>query len=560
MASSTAAASSQLPQRLKKRRWTRDQLLAQLKIIGNLGAPLPYGLPPSPPESRAASPAAGSKRKLEPSSDPDAVKRPRTNLSTDRSQNQRSDPPTAVSTNPSLKSTKTPSSDSASLPPTRQLAPTPSHFTSRSEPCEDGEVREEPTAAISPLRDLNVDVPIRRPKKGKVSLRLCDALHDKYHSAGRQLKYSGDARFWSSFPTSSRDFRPIHDPPPPNSLYHKHGGLIARLELLDALVCFTYSIWNRDYPRRACNRDTWRTIEGFLIWCKGKWTTEEGVSDAERAFLGLIYMIEAFIQGRKIVYAIRGHLSNEVNELHNSMSKKVATAATTAIEGDPVSAASFGIPNGKAPPMLPSPSSANSTPVNREDGTPNNSNSANRQAGGPSRQITYTGSVPFNLVPEYLTKSLTPIPNHVMDAMGAVTETINPTLVSSLKELTLDFQGTTWCLNSSQDTLNLPTLRRCFPKTWARMMFTTLTSTEEHEPDFEDEEGELFWPDQAVTGEGLGWVCLMGKAMIMEFGKPYGYKSLDGVVPKPRESGPGSTSAPGQPSNQRSSTSSGPPR
>jgi hypothetical protein len=133
-----------------------------------------------------------------------------------------------------------------------------------------------------------VDVPIRRPKKGKPPQRHFDALHDKYHQYGRVLKYSGDARFWSTYPPTHREYRPLLDPPHPSSPYHKHGGLIARLELLDALVCFTYSIWNRDYTRRSCNHDTWGTIEAFLGWCKQKWHVEEGTSDAERAFLGLM--------------------------------------------------------------------------------------------------------------------------------------------------------------------------------------------------------------------------------------------------------------------------------
>jgi hypothetical protein len=80
----------------------------------------------------------------------------------------------------------------------------------------------------------------------------------------------------------------LANPPPPNSPYYKHGGLIARLELLDALVCFTYSIWNRDYCRRYCSRETWYTIEAFLVWCKQKWQAEEGTPDAEKAFLGLM--------------------------------------------------------------------------------------------------------------------------------------------------------------------------------------------------------------------------------------------------------------------------------
>jgi hypothetical protein len=114
-------------------------------------------------------------------------------------------------------------------------------------------------------------------------------LHDKYHSAGRMLKYSGDARFWSTYPTSHKEYRPLPDPPLPGSPYHKHGGLVARLELVDALVCFTYSLWSRDYSRNSCNNETWSTIEAFLGWCRDKWQAEEGTNDAEKAFLGLMY-------------------------------------------------------------------------------------------------------------------------------------------------------------------------------------------------------------------------------------------------------------------------------
>lgn len=165
----------------------------------------------------------------------------------------------------------------------------------RTEPCEDGEVREEPMVASSsrlppaPVAAVAPNmVPIRRPKRGKTDYRHHDALHDKYHIAGRKLKYSGDARFWSTYPVTHREYRPLLDPPPPNSPYHKHGGLIARLELVDALVCFTFAIWNKDYGRKNCNRYTWRTIEAFLSWCKAKWQAEEGMIDAEKAFIGLM--------------------------------------------------------------------------------------------------------------------------------------------------------------------------------------------------------------------------------------------------------------------------------
>lgn len=238
--------------------------------------PLPSTLPPSPPASRSASPAPPlpAKRKHDPVSDHDTSKRPRTNsITSDR-------PPHLHKQSPH------------SHPP--QLRHTPLHI-SRNEPCEDGELREEPVVASSsrlpatlpPTFAPNI-VPIRRPKRGKTDYRHHDALHDKYHDAGRKLKYSGDARFWSTYPTTHREYRPLADPPPPNSPYHKHGGLIARLELVDALVCFTYAIWNKDYGRKNCYRTTWRTIDAFLTWCKAKWLAEEGILDAEKAFIGLM--------------------------------------------------------------------------------------------------------------------------------------------------------------------------------------------------------------------------------------------------------------------------------
>ncbi|PPQ65671.1 hypothetical protein CVT26_000303 [Gymnopilus dilepis] len=533
-------------------RWTREQLLKNLELIGDLGAPLPPTLPPSPPASRAASPA-GLKRKHDPSSDHDAVKRPRTTVNQDRSPPQ-SHPPSQPQDHFQPPPPPPPSA--------RQSAPTP-HIPPRSEPCEDGEVQEEP-AGVPPVP--SVDVPIRRPKKGKPSVRHFDDLHTKYHQAGRVLKYSGDARLWSAYPPSHREYRPLHDPPPPNSPYHKHGGLIARLELLDALICFTYSIWSRDYGRGQCYVETWTTIEAFLGWCKQKWHVEEGTSDAERAFLGLIWMIEAFVQGRKMYHTIRGVLHADVDKVHESTSKKIAAAASTAMEGDPVALASFGLSNGKAPPMLPSPSSTNSTPVNREGSTPNSqagSRPAKTSANAPSRQPHYNGSVPFKLLPQYMRESTVPIPPHVMTAMSNVSEPISPPLVQNLKELTTGYSHAASCTQTYQQTLNLPLLRRSFPKTWARMMYSTLLPTEEYEPDFEDEEGELYWPDQCINGEGIGWVCLMGKAMINEFGKAYGYKGLDGVVPKPKPGpAPSNNNGPPPPSYAQSQAQfqrSGPP-
>jgi hypothetical protein len=115
-----------------------------------------------------------------------------------------------------------------------------------------------------------------------------DELHRKYYDIGRAFKYSGDARFWSTYPSTHKEYRPLPKPPPPNSLYHKYGGLIARLELVDALVCFTYGIWNKEYGRKACIADTWQTAQAFLSWCKSKWQTSDTVGNRETAFQGLM--------------------------------------------------------------------------------------------------------------------------------------------------------------------------------------------------------------------------------------------------------------------------------
>jgi hypothetical protein len=142
-----------------------------------------------------------------------------------------------------------------------------------------------------------------------------------------------------------------------------------------------------------------------------------------------------------------------------------------------------------------------------------------------------------------------------LNAASSVSIPISPTMAQALKEQSGGVVSVSFCMNMTQQTLNLPVMAQHFPVTFARMVHSSLLWHEEHEPDIEDEEGELFWPGQCATGEGLGWVCLMGKAMIKEFGKDIGYRGLDGVIPKPKpeEHGP---ETPASTSNQ-SSTQSG---
>ncbi|KAF8633322.1 hypothetical protein AX17_004495 [Amanita inopinata Kibby_2008] len=552
--STTTAKPSSLPSKqpaTKKRRWTREQLLKSLQLLQNLPDPLPATLPPSPPASRTASPVPSSKRKSDQPSEPDHVKRPRTSTVPDRPHHpQQQHPPPQPQPqpyhhhhHPSFHSQLPPHS----VPPIQHRVS--DHYYSnntRSEPCEDGEVREDPMPPRVPVEgpdSATHNLPVRQTRRGKGPQQYWDMLHDKYHSAGRMLKYSGDARFWSTYPTSHREYRPLPDPPPAGTLYHKHGGLIARLELVDALLCFTYSLWSKDYSRNSCNNDTWATIEAFLGWCRDKWQAEEGTNDAEKAFLGLIFMIEAFIRARKMAYAGKGSDHSAI-EVYNTIKGRIVAAAVKAEEESATGNATS--KSQTTPPMLPSPASiapansANSTPTNREDATPSTTNgrSASAAPAASKRQVKASDyPIPLSLVPDRYkgVNTIPPIPKPVSEAIVAVTVPVGPSFVNKHKEVIVELNAAHYCMVQSQATLTLPTVARHFPNTFARMMYTTLLPSEEHEPDFEDEEGEIFWPGQCITGEGLGWVCLMGKAMIKEFGKAYGYRGLDGVVHKPEQ-------------------------
>lgn len=250
-------------------------------------------------------------------------------------------------------------------------------------------------------------------------------------------------------------------------------------------------------------------------------------------------MIEAFIHGRKTTYAARGVLEEQIGgATKNSQSMIAAAAAKAEADEDPTaSGSSLPLKSQPTPPMLPSPASiapansANSTPTTRDDGAPNPTfSSAPSSLVAPYGPGQYT--VPEKLMPDRFRGTM--IPAHVMTAMSDVKIPIGPTLIWQMKDQTSAITAAAYCMTNSQTTLTLPIMARFFPTTFARMVHSTLSPVEEHEPEFEDEEGELFWPGQAITGEGLGWVCLMGKAMINEFGKAYGYRGLDGVVPKPK--------------------------
>ncbi|KAI0071723.1 hypothetical protein K474DRAFT_1668713, partial [Panus rudis PR-1116 ss-1] len=120
-------------------------------------------------------------------------------------------------------------------------------------------------------------LPVRRPRRGKQSQAYFEALHDKYHAWGRRFKFSGERRMWSSYLPSHPKFIRLRKPPPPGSMYHKHGNVIARLELLTSLICFTYALWCKDVGKGHCNVNSWISWEPFRDMVKQEWMA--GLSD-----------------------------------------------------------------------------------------------------------------------------------------------------------------------------------------------------------------------------------------------------------------------------------------
>jgi len=242
-------------------------------------------------------------------------------------------------------------------------------------------------------------------------------------------------------------------------------------------------------------------------------------------------MIHAIILIRKAVFHNRVHLKPQAERLLDTARTKI----TAAVENNNNS-------KSHTPPMLPSPASiaansANSTPTG-SDSTPKPSldlSSASSQG-----DAVKTGpAVPRDLLPpKYSVNKHLPIPPHVTAVANEITFSIKPQLIHSLYSHSKSFYKAREMIATAESVLNLPIIARHFPRTFARMVYTTLSPNEEFEPDFEDEEGELFWPTQCASGEGLGWVCLMGQAMIKEYGKPYGYIGHAGIIKKPTSERP----------------------
>ena len=219
----------------------------------------------------------------------------------------------------------------------------------------------------------------------------------------------------------------------------------------------------------------------------------------------LSHMIEAFIYQRRVRYAVMSHVGPEVVKLSNSLpNPKDLEKARLAL----------GSGQQRTPGMLPSPAgtaSTNGTPNNQETGTPNPTNSESDSAS--------SSQLPAPTLPPAVTVPLTAsVPQPLIWDIRDVVESQNRAAVA---------------MQTAHQHLTLSGMREHFPRTFGRMVYSTLTAQDEHEPDMEDDDGELFWPGQCVTGDGLGWLCNMGRAMVKEFGNEFGYKGMDGIIPKP---------------------------
>ncbi|KAJ8480883.1 hypothetical protein ONZ51_g6354 [Trametes cubensis] len=489
-ASPSSSSAAMASHRSRRRQLTREQLLKGLQILGPVSAPLPPDLPPSPPASRESSPALGLKRRHD--SDPE----------NGRSKKPRVAPPSSSSR---------PRTNSQS-----RAAPAATPSSSRHEPSEDGEVKEESSSSHTSLpTGFPSFMPVRRPRRGdNIPTSDWDAVYEKCFANARKLRFSALARVAAAHPSTSKEYRPLRNPPHPNSSYAKHSLLMARLELIDSALHFVYGLWCKDYSVRTCYRAAWRTVDAFMKPTKSK-VAGESHDEREKAFIGLLHMIDAHIHGRKLKYqavAIDKENDLKINRLfiQYKAEKKQAQARAAA--------SAQATESNATPNMLPSPASSNaanssnSTPLGGH-GTPGHTAAADidsqmdvpHKSGDVDRQV--------------------PPPSHIHIP-------VNTQYIYDRKSQGTGVLLASHYMQQAQQTLSLPVMARHYPRTLARMMFSTLGPQDEHEPDFQDDDCELFWPSQVITGEGLGWVCLMGMAMVKEFGKEYGYQGVDGVVPR----------------------------
>ncbi|KAF8510553.1 hypothetical protein BU17DRAFT_97948 [Hysterangium stoloniferum] len=495
----------------RKRRFSRTQLESHLKILKvAVAAPfLPHTLPTSPPTSRISSPAPSpsARRKLPPdansSAEQSASKRPRTSLQ--QTDVHQSVPPEA-------------------LPSKAAVHPHP-HPSPRNEedvrPVASMSVAPPPAAILATAPTPGGPEPVSFPhRRGKPNAADFTRFHERYSANGKYLKYSAEIRG-----QAGQDHqRKLNSPPAPGSAYAVNASLFSRIEAVDALLNFTYAMWCKDMVENKCHHGLWDTIDQFLKWVRIRWETSETRGESQRAFIGIIRMVEAYIYARKAAFLNTANAKRfgDVDKMNKPPAVAPASSISpaTSLGGSSSHSAQNGSP--AAPSPLPTNGSISST--SRPSVHPH----PHTGAGTPS--------------------------SHPHSALPSVT--IPKDLYESLQASQNCNARSSRAMSAAALYISLPVLSRCFPRTAARLQTCQLRPDEEYEVDFDQDEcsrvdgasalglggdpspgpgeGQLMWPGalNAHGGEGVAWVCLLGRAMIREMGYPLGYRGLEGLVRK----------------------------
>ncbi|KAL1703197.1 hypothetical protein EV121DRAFT_208403 [Schizophyllum commune] len=529
----------------RRSRTGRDVLQRRLKMLDAMPPLLSPELAPAPhASSRSTPPVVGTKRKQSPRApSQDAVKRARTGPALDEAPASSSAPSTSQPT-------------SSHHRPSR--APQPSHLSVSTLPgqLEDPDTTRDQAAnnavaAIAPV--LAGTIPLRRPKRPKpTDPKAFESIHKHYFDIARLLKWSSEKRYNSTFPVKNVRYAALPDPPPTDHPYHIHSSTIARLELLDAVLHFVYAFWCRDHFSHMFDERSWDTLYPLLTMCQTRWAEAMTESAMDKAFLGLLNMLRAYIKSRGVVYRNKKSankkppLKARVDSMFSHMQGVMMERAKVASEQAHQAAKGVAATKPGTPQMLPSPASiaesksANSTPTGHDTATPNPA--APVPAPEPASTVptvpTLESGVPLSLLPNPHVATLE-VP--AARAMCEARIRIAPSEMADWKAQTDDIMDIAHSMQKAESLLNLPILMRNFPRTFTRAMQTCLLPTDEWEVDFDDNEGELFWPTSCATGEGLGWVVLIGRGMMSEFAPKYGYMGLEGCVPKPATANGGAT-------------------
>lgn len=215
-------------------------------------------------------------------------------------------------------------------------------------------------------------------------------------------------------------------------------------------------------------------------------------------------MVESFHLEKRVFQRLEQCLN-----MDNDLWKKLENKEKEYLQQKAAAAA----PPPPTPRMLPSPeslagSSANSTPTSRSAGTPEQKKAAEELAKEQMMLLQYRTDPRFNTnVTSYY------LYQHVQLEKAAV--------------------GASRKMVDAQKYLTLPGMAKHFPRTFKRMINSSYSYSDECEPDMEDDDGELMWPNQLMTGEGWVWLITMGKAMVREYGRKFGYHGFEGLVPDP---------------------------